>query len=277
MNEPLRANTLRADTPGVETLWVDTAFSYVEVPLRLRDTKTARGAAPGNITCCVIDVLRATSTIAAAMGNGCAGIYPCASPDAARELAASLRAEHGNDAVLLGGEKDAKPIEGFDGGNSPREYTKERIGGRRLVFSSTNGTRTLDAVKDCRAIFTAAFANITAVANRLADELKKEPSRALLIACSGRQGGYTEEDTVVAGGIISKLTSLIGEIELSDTSAAALEISKAADSDSAAMLRNCRWGRYLTTLGLGEDIEFCGKTDWTVIVPEMKDGVIQGA
>jgi 2-phosphosulfolactate phosphatase len=254
------------------SLWVDTAFSHTEVPLRLADTEKERGAAPGDIVCCVIDVLRATSTIAAAMGNGCAGFYPCASPDAARELAASLRAEHGNGNVLLGGEKDARPIEGFDGGNSPREYARERIGGRRLVFSSTNGTRTLDAVKDCRAVFTAAYANLTAVATRLADELEK--GSALLIACSGREGGYTVEDTVVAGELISKLTPLVGEIDLSDTSAAALEISKAAEGDGAAMLRNCRWGRYLAGLGLGDDIDFCGRRDWTDIVPEMKDGVI---
>lgn len=255
-------------------LWVDTAFSHTEVPLRLADTRKARGAEPGNIVCCVIDVLRATSTIAAVMGNGCAAFYPCASPAAARALAASFRAEHGHGAVLLGGEKDAKPIEGFDGGNSPREYTKERIGGRRLFYSSTNGTRALDAVKECGAVFTAAFANLTAAAHRLADEVKKEPARALLIACSGREGGYTEEDTVVAGELIAKLIPLIGDAELSGTSRAACLIADAAGNDAAAMLRNCRWGRYLASLGLGEDIEFCGKRDWTEIVPEMKDGVI---
>lgn len=255
-------------------LWVETAFSHTEVPLRLTDIKKVRGAAPGKIICCVIDVLRATTTIASAIGNGCAAFYPCASPETARKLAASFRAEHGHDAVLLGGEKDAKPIEGFDSGNSPREYTHERVGGRRLVYSSTNGTRALDAVKNCGVVVTAAFANLTAVADRLADEVKKESASALLIACSGREGGYTEEDTVVAGELIAKLIPLIPDTELSDTSRAACLVTKDADPDAAAMLRNCRWGKYLTGLGLGADIEFCGKRDWTEIVPEMKDGVI---
>ena len=255
-------------------LWIETAFSHTEVPLRLTDIKKARGAESQNIVCCVIDVLRATSTIAAVMGNGCAGFYPCASPESARELAAKFREELGHDAVLLGGEKDAKPIEGFDGGNSPREWTRDLVGGRRLVYSSTNGTRTLDAVKKCGTVVTAAFANLTAVASRMAEEIQTISAPAVLIACSGREGGYPEEDTVVAGELIGKLSSLIGETELSDTSLAACLIAKDADPDAAAMLRNCRWGRYLASLGLGEDIEYCGKRDWTEIVPEMKDGVI---
>ena len=82
----------------MDTLWVETAFSHTEVPIRLADAEKTRGAAPGNVVCCVIDVLRATTTIASAMGNGCAGFYPCASPTAARALAASFRAEHGHDA-----------------------------------------------------------------------------------------------------------------------------------------------------------------------------------
>lgn len=264
MTEPIWASTL----------WVDTAFSHTEVPLRLTDAQKARGAKPEQVVCCVIDVLRATTTIVSAMGNGCAAFYPCASPAAARKLAASFREEHGHDTALLGGEKDAKPIEGFDGGNSPREYTRDLIKGRRLVYSSTNGTRTLDAVKDCGAVFTAAFANLSAAVNHIADEVEKESAPALLIACSGREGGYTEEDTVVAGELIAKLTPLIGEVELSDTSRAACLVAKDAGPDAAAMLRNCRWGKYLASLGLGEDIEFCGKRDWTGIVPEMKDGVI---
>ena len=259
----------------MDTLWVETAFSHTEVPIRLADAEKTRGAAPGNVVCCVIDVLRVTTTIASAIGNGCAGFYPCASPTAARALAPSFRAEHGHDAVLLGGEKDAKPIKGFDSGNSPREYTRDLVGGRRLVYSSTNGTRALDAAKNCGAVFTAAFANLSAVASRLAGEVKKESARTLLIACSGRDGGYTEEDTVVAGELIAKLIPLIGDTELSDTSRAAYLVAKDADPDAAAMLRNCRWGRYLTSLGLGDDIEFCGRRDWTEIVPEMKDGVIE--
>jgi len=73
----------RSAEPG--PVWCDVAFSHPEVPLRLLDAERARGAAPGGVVCAVIDVLRATSTIVAALGNGCRAIHPCPSPDAARE------------------------------------------------------------------------------------------------------------------------------------------------------------------------------------------------
>ncbi len=250
-------------------LWLDVAFSHTEVPLRLEDTGRAAG---GDVVCCVIDVLRATSTIVAALGNGCAGIHPCPSPGAAREKAASLRRELGEGAVLLGGEQDAKPIEGFDGGNSPLEYTRERIGGRRLVLSTSNGTKTLASAAGCGRVFIAAFANLSAAARRLAGEAGKK--RALLIACSGREGGYCEEDAVAAGEIISMVKKEIGDAALSDTAAAAVRIAESVGGDYARMLRECMWGKHLAGLGLSDDIEFCGKLDWTEVVPEMRDGVI---
>jgi 2-phosphosulfolactate phosphatase len=253
-------------------LWLDVAFSHTEVPLKLKDTAHITGGGPGDVVCCVIDVLRATSTIVAALGNECAGIHPCPSPGAALEKAAALRRELGEGAVLLGGEQDAQPIEGFDGGNSPLEYTRGRIGGRRLVLSTSNGTKALAAAAGCGRVFIAAFANISAAAQRLAEEFGEK--RALLIACSGEGGGYCEEDAVAAGEIISMVKKEIEGAALSDTAATAVRNAESAGGDYPKMLRECEWGKHLAGLGLSDDVEFCARADWTDVVPEMKDGVI---
>ena len=121
-------------------------------------------------------------------------------------------------------------------------------------------------------MFIAAFANLSAAARRLAEETGK--NRALLIACSGRGGGYCEEDAVAAGGIISMAKKEIGDAALSDTAAAAVQADESAGGGYAKMLRGCMWGKHLAGLGLSDDVEFCGKLDWTEVVPEMKDGVI---
>ncbi len=259
-----------------DPIWCDAALSHPEVPVRIIDTGRARGAGPENIVCGVIDVLRATSTIVIALGNGCAGVHPCPSPDAAREKAAALRAEGGENSVLLGGEQDAMPLEGFDGGNSPLEYTRERVGGRRLVQSTSNGTKALAAAGGCGSVFIVSFANMAAAVRRLAEELRSGETRTLLAACSGREGGYCKEDAAAAGLLIAGVRKILGSgaVELSDTANAAVSVSESVNGNFARMLRECQWGKHLAGLGLGADIDFCGKMDWTDAVPRMRDGVI---
>ena len=137
--------------------WCDVAFSHPEIPARLKDAHRAHAGNAQNIVCVVIDILRATTNIAMILENGCSAIYPCASPEMALELARKLRQRHGAEKIILGGEQDGNPIEGFDGGNSPLEYTRRRISGKTLILSTSNGTKTLSAVQRCGEIFTAAF------------------------------------------------------------------------------------------------------------------------
>ena len=193
-----------------DPIWCDVALSHLEVPVRLIDAGRARKAGPENVVCGAIDVLRATSTIVTALGNGCTGIHPCPSPDDAREKAAALRAKSGENSALLGGEQDAKPLEGFDGGNSPLEYTPDRIGGRRLVLSTSNGTKTLVAAGGCGNVFIVSFANMSAAVRRVAEELGHGANRTFLAACSGREGGYCEEDTAAAGLLIAGVREILG-------------------------------------------------------------------
>ncbi len=255
--------------------WCDVAFSHPEIPVRLRDAYRAQAVNAQDIVCVVIDVLRATTNIATILENGCHAIHPCASPETALLLAQKLRFRHGSEKIILGGEQDGKPIEGFDGGNSPLEYTRRRISGKTLILSTSNGTKTLAAVKNCGEIFTAAFVNITATAERIASTLDTNPNKSLLIACSGREGAYCEEDTVGAGMLLHILSKNAGKLELSDTARATLHIAHGAAENLEKMLFHTLWGRHLSSLGLDEDISFCARKDITRVVPKLEDGVIR--
>ena len=255
--------------------WCDVAFSHPEIPVRLKDAQRACGENERNIVCVVIDVLRATTNIAAILENGCSAIHPCASPEIAFELAQKLRLLHGPEKIILGGEQDGKPIEGFDGGNSPLEYTRRRISGKTLILSTSNGTKTLSAVQRCGEIFTAAFVNITATAERVASILHENPDQSLLIACSGREGAYCEEDTAGAGMLLQILSGHLEKLEFSDTARAALHVANGAEKNLEKMLFQSWWGRHLSSLGLDEDISFCAQKDIMSIVPRLDDGVIR--
>jgi len=256
--------------------WCDVAFTPAEAAIRLTDAKRARGAEPGEVVCAVIDVLRATTTIVTALGNGCRAVHPVPSPQAGRELAAALRARLGKDQVVLGGEQDGKPIEGYDAGNSPLEFTPERIGGKFLVLSTSNGTKTLAAAAPCGRVYVAALANARAAGRALAEDLRAGRGRTLLIACSGREGGFCEEDPVAAGFILAHVRARLGlsETELSDTAKAALRVAEGAGRDLPRLLRESFWGRHLAALGMAEDIAFCGRLDWTAAVPRLAGGAI---
>ena len=193
----------------------------------------------------------------------------------AHELAEKLRLRHGAEQIILGGEQDGKPIEGFDGGNSPLEYTRRRIGGKILILSTSNGTKTLSAVQRCGEIFTAAFVNMTATAERVASILHENPDQSLLIACSGREGAYCEEDTVGAGMFLQILSRNLGKLEFSDTARAALHVASGAEKNLEKMLFHSWWGRHLSSLGLDEDISFCAQKDITRVVPKLDAGIIK--
>ncbi|MFQ5895767.1 MAG: 2-phosphosulfolactate phosphatase [Nitrospinota bacterium] len=246
----------------------EVAFSHREVPLRSEDLAEGKR---GEIRAVVIDVLRATTTVVAALAAGCEALYPLREVEEARELAARLREAHGKDRVLLGGEKGGRPIPGFDLGNSPREYTPGRVEGRHVVLTTTNGTQTIAAASGVGAgeVLLASFANLRAAACHLA-----RGEGPFLIACSGRKGGYSEEDAVAAGLLVEAAAGS-SPLELGDSGRAALAVARAYEGDLGHLLRTCQWGRYLAGLGLEEDLAFCARRDWTEVVPTLKEGAIR--
>lgn len=140
----------------------------------------------------VIDALRMTSVAAAAIANGCAGLLPVEQiPDAVR-IARDSRA-------LLGGECSALWIEGFDFSNSPGEYTRDKIAGKRLVITTTNGTRAVGKALAAKRVLLGAFINATAVAGTLREEEK------VALICAGTEGRFTLEDALAAGCILRRI------------------------------------------------------------------------
>ena len=146
-------------------------------------------------TAVVIDVLRASTTIAYALAAGAKEIVPCL------EVADALKlAEHcSKDEIVLGGEREGVAIEGFQLGNSPEEYTPYRVGGKQIIFTTTNGTRAMLQARAAAEVLIASFVNASAVVRRLFDRERVH------IVCAGTDGNISQDDVLVAGLLVERL------------------------------------------------------------------------
>jgi 2-phosphosulfolactate phosphatase len=215
----------------------------------------------------VIDVLRATSVMIHALSQGALEIIPVATVEEAFQMAKVFPRE----AILLGGERESKKIQGFDLGNSPREYTSEKVRGRKLILTTTNGTKAFHLVSSGREILAGSFFNIGAIARRCLD-LDKD----LLIFPSGDEGDFSLEDTV-CGGMLVDLIAKTGQkpISLTDASYSAQTLYKRFETNLLEAFHLSRHGNELMKRGFGDDLAYCAQIDMTDIVPQFKDGVIK--
>lgn len=229
---------------------------------------TAGGVAPGRVSeraTAVIDVIRATSTIVTAMAAGARAIYPTTSSEEAIKLASSL----GREDVLLCGERNGLRIEGFDLGNSPAEYTEETVDGKRLVMTTTNGTRAFLAAAGADRIVSASFLNLSAVVESLFDE------EEVVVICAGKEDRFSLDDAVCAGHLLRGLRERTGEsLETNDAAEASLRLAEELAGDEA-FLRRTQAGRALVDIGLESDLSLCARRDRFDLVPEMSDRVIR--
>lgn len=216
-------------------------------------------------TAVVIDALRMTSTAVTALANGCAGILPVAGVEEARALAAGMP-----DALLCG-ERKGMPLEGFVLGNSPLEYTPERVQGRRIISSTTNGTRVLCMATPAHTVLLGAFLNAAALARHVCSAKK------LVFLCAGTCDALSMEDVLVAGRIIADLQNLGVNPILDDASEAAVCLYEAGKRDLADMLlRRSAHCRYLLSLGkaVADDVRYCIQEDVYDVVPVVQNGWI---
>jgi len=202
----------------------------------------------------VIDVLRATSTIARALASGARNIYPAAGVEAARELALEL-----GDALLCGERMGVMP-EGFDLGNSPLEYTEEKVSGRDLVLATTNGTKALEIHSDALELYAASLLNAKAVAEKLIVSGKD-----VILVCAGQDGAFGAEDAICAGLIAEKIKGACAE--LTDPAWAAMTLYRACKHDIPGSIKQCDHAVYLVKEGFGEDVSYCSKVDEFDVVP----------
>jgi len=214
----------------------------------------------------IIDVLRASSTIVTALANGCRGFIPILSPDKAKKKAQEFE----NERVLLGGEREGIKIEGFDLGNSPREYKKEVAKGKTIIFSTTNGVKTLEMVKGAHRIIIGSFLNLQAVCDYCTNY-----EGDISIICAGRKGKFSLEDTACAGMMVNSLRDVFsGDHQGIDANLTAQLLYVKFGNNILEILRKSQHGQYLESIGLGEDLKFCSQLDLFHIVPIFRDGII---
>lgn len=227
--------------------------------VRLPDELDTRDLAKSNAV--VIDVLRATSTIVAAIEHGASAVLPVAGIDDARAHAVQ------NPGALLGGERNAQRVEGFDLGNSPLEYTQDRISDRMIVLSTTNGSRAFELAADAFALYAGALTNRAALCRAL-----RESDRDVCLICSGTDGRVSDEDCFAAGLIIDALDKW-GALSR-EASAMRDQARDCLDEleDPERVIRSSFHGRRLLDLGLERDIVHCGRLDISEIVPLMNKG-----
>ncbi len=214
-------------------------------------------------SCAVIDVVRATTTLALLGERGAQAVYAVDSVDAARALAMGMPG------VLLAGEIGARTPEGFDFGNSPTAFAAATVVGRTIVLTTTNGTRALVAARIAGAqqLFTACLRNASAVA-RYALQTAGDGTFALI--CSGRSGRVALDDLYTAGVIVLCLRALGQDVEETEGARIAAHIASTA-GDPLRVLSDSAAGQNVIAADLAVDLPWCAAVDATDIIPRVSD------
>ncbi len=217
----------------------------------------------------VIDVLRATTTMATALESGAEAIQVFDDLEELFRVSKRWPAER----RLLAGERGGEKLDDFDLGNSPAECTPERVRGKRLFMSTTNGTRALERVRRVPILLTASLTNRAAVVRYL---LQEQPHTVWIVA-AGWRGGFSLEDTICAGAI-GHLLSVERDSDCSgdDESIAAVALFEQWQTRLPQLLRYAHHGRGLAALGCGEDLDYCARLDSVDVVPlQVEPGVLK--
>ena len=218
-------------------------------------------------TVVVVDVLRATTTIAVALANGAKAVLPAASTDEALRIAQNLE----RDAVVLAGERKSVRIPGFALGNSPAEFGAEAVGGKTIVMTTTNGTAALIVAQGAREVIAAAAVNFSTVAARARAALEQHGD--LVILCAGGEGQFALEDAFAAGRLTKALMPDGGlrRVTVNDGAVAALELARHYGERWVRALRSSAHGRVLLELGFRADLEACAAQDTHPVLPLYAD------
>ena len=225
---------------------------------------------PEKSACLLIDALRASSSIVTLFAQGAEEIVAAGSTTAARRIAASEPGRY-----LLCGEEFGLPPRGFDYGNSPSEFASLNAKGRRIVLSTTNGTKALRRLASSPAVLIGALVNASASVRTLLAEAGKRGVDATLV-CAGLEAGraFSLEDAFVAGALvevaIERTRGTSGDFGLSDAATAACRLYQSYQGDALACFREAEHGRSLAGIGLERDLESCVQVDRYDVVPRLR-------
>lgn len=213
-----------------------------------------------NQTVIVIDVLRATSNMVTALSHGCREIIPL------ETIEAAIRLKEPGD--LLGGERNCCKLPDFEFGNSPFEYMNPLVEGKRILMTTTNGTRVIQRVNQAKSILAGAFVNARACASA-AIELNEDIS----ILCAGTNDSFSWEDGLCAGLILHELQLLTNHaLQANDLGLCMLSSYIEVKSSLPQALLQSSNGKKLCRLGFEPDISYCSKVNIIETVPIFTDG-----
>ncbi len=214
-----------------------------------------------------IDVLRATTTIATALNAGAEAVQAFSDMEKLMQVSEQWPA----DKRLRAGERGGGMVAGCDLGNSPLDCTPERVQGRRLFISTTNGTRALQCVQNSPVVLAAALVNRQAVVQYV---LAQQPETVWLVG-SGWEGSFSLEDTTCAGAIahslLKGLNSPLDELAGNDEVIGAIALYSAWQDQLLAMFHHASHGKRLLRLDCHADLKYCAQTDVLDVLPIQKE------
>lgn len=205
----------------------------------------------------VIDIFRATTSICYGIENGALAIIPVASV----EECISFEKE----GYLLAAERDGKVVAGFDFGNSPFAYAEDKVNGKTIVLTTTNGTHAIDeSKKTAHQVIIGSFLNLDAICNYL-----KTQDKDVFLLCAGWKNKFNLEDTLFAGAVVNQLKN--EGYFLDDASIASDDLYQIAEGDLEAYTAKTSHSERLKKLGIEEDIKFCLNLNIVKSIPVLRD------
>lgn len=205
----------------------------------------------------VVDIFRATSSICYGFENGALEIIPVATVEECKSYEGK--------GYLLAAERNGEVVEGFNFGNSPYSYTKEKVDGKKIVLTTTNGTHAINESKKANTIVIGSFLNLNSICNWL--ETKTEN---VVLLCSGWKNKFNLEDTLFAGAVVHQLKDKF--THHCDASIAAEDLYLKAKNNLREYLFKSSHSQRLKELNIEDDIQFCLKQNICHVIPVMKNG-----
>jgi 2-phosphosulfolactate phosphatase len=213
----------------------------------------------------VIDVLRASTTIAVALANGARAVIPL---DSTEEVVTRAKAFDRSE-VRLAGERQMRAIPGFDLGNSPLEFTREVVEGKTVLMTTTNGTAAIGAVQGARDLVVGSYVNFSAVLAMLRAALRGGTDIA--IVCAGREKQFALEDAACAGRFVHHVSRRLSDVALNDAALAAMLIDRRYSDNILRLFSASAHGRSLSDAGFGEDLNASAAVDSYPVIPLYQD------
>lgn len=209
----------------------------------------------------IVDILRATTAICTAFNNGAEEMIPVAKIEdtkAYRPLG-----------YMVAGERDGVVIDGADFGNSPFNFTKENVNGKKIAITTTNGTQTIEIAKESGCVVLGAFSNISVLQKWL-----EEQNKNVVILCAGWKNKFNVEDSVFAGALSERLIGSGKFVSNCDSVAVARDIWKMASEDVLLYMEKASHRHRLKRLGLDDVLEYCFTNDTCNVIPFLKGNAL---